>query len=75
MAELVHKKVTGNLSEEEAVELNKIIDSSPEKRKLYDELIDPDMYAKDLVDMLEFDINASWKNVKQRLANNSYKDR
>lgn len=66
MAELAFKKVTSNLSEEEAIELRSIIESSPEKKELYDELMNPEIMAEQIVLMSEFDVNASWQKVKER---------
>jgi transmembrane sensor len=66
LAVLAFKKVTGNLSEEEADELNRIIESSADKKKLYEELMDPDIVAKEVVLMSEFDVETSWEKVKDR---------
>lgn len=64
MAELAFKKVTGQLTADEERELNEIINSSPDKKELFDELIDPKKIAEDLRIMEEFDIGASWKKVQ-----------
>jgi hypothetical protein len=64
MAELAFKTITNSLSIEEAIELQNILESSPGKKELYDELIDPDIFAETVVLMCEFDVNASWEKVK-----------
>jgi hypothetical protein len=66
MAELVFKEITGDLSEHEAVELKAIIESSPNKKALYNELTDPDIMAEQVVLMSTFDVKASWENVKRQ---------
>ena len=37
LAELAFKKVTGNLTDEESIELEHIIEISPDKRALFEE--------------------------------------
>jgi transmembrane sensor len=67
MAVLAFKKVSGSLTDEELVELNSIIESSPDKRELFEELMDPDRNAEDLISMSESNLEASWEKVKARV--------
>jgi transmembrane sensor len=64
LAELAFKKVTGNLSEQEDRELTGIIESSPDKKKLFEELMDPDITAKEVVLMSELEGETSGESVK-----------
>lgn len=64
MAELVYKEMTNSLSTEEAIELKNIINSSPAKRKLYDELMDPEIMKREVKILLEVDVEESWKKFK-----------
>jgi hypothetical protein len=66
LAELAYKKITGGLTETEAIELTIIIESSPDKKKFFEELMDPDAMAEQIVLMNEFDVDASWKKVKEQ---------
>jgi hypothetical protein len=67
MAELAFKKRTGQLTAEEAVELTGIIESSPRKKALFDELMDSRKIGEQLMIISEFDAKASWKKVNQML--------
>lgn len=73
MAELVFKDITHNLSLSQALELNAIIESSPAKKKLYEELIDPENMKRELQILLEFDTEASWQEIKHHFQTSSAK--
>lgn len=64
LAELAFKKVTGNLTDEESIELEHILEISPDKRALFEELMNPDRNAEDLVSMSGSNVEASWDKVK-----------
>jgi transmembrane sensor len=68
MAVLAFKKVSGNLTDEELIELDSIIESSPDKRELFEELMNPDKNADDMVSMSEGNVGASWEKVKSRVS-------
>ncbi|HEX6430093.1 MAG TPA: FecR family protein [Niastella sp.] len=65
LAELAFKKAFGQLTEEEARELNDIIESSPRKKALFDELMDHEKTAEGVMIMDEFDVEASWEKISK----------
>jgi transmembrane sensor len=65
LAELAFKKECGQLSEEEERELTDIIESSPRKKELFDEMMDPEKTMEDLMIMDEYDVEASWEKINQ----------
>ena len=68
LAELAFKKGRGQLSEEEARELNDIIESSSHKKELFEEMMDPEKTVEDLMIMEEYDVEASWEIINQPLS-------
>jgi transmembrane sensor len=65
LAELAFKKGRGQLSEEEARELNDILESSSHKKELFEEMMDPEKTVEDLMIMEEYDVEASWEIINQ----------
>jgi transmembrane sensor len=63
MAELVHKHMTGGLSEADSLELNQIL-SDPVQRKFFEELIDLNQTKAALKEMNEGDEKASWLQIE-----------
>jgi len=63
LSELIHKHMTGSLSETDNIELNQII-SDPAKRKLFEELIDPEHTRAEVKSMSEGDEKKSWQQIK-----------
>lgn len=61
IAELILKHLSGQISHEEGLELDKIIASSKEYKKLYEDMTDPHMLLEEIVRMRNWDIKASWK--------------
>lgn len=65
MAELAFKKVSGQITDPEEKELTDIIESSPDNKKLFDEMMDRGYVARQLLIMDECDVDASWEKVKK----------
>ncbi len=63
IAELVHKHMTGSLSERESIELNQIL-TDPAKRKLFEELIDWPQTREQVKIMSEADTRKSWLQIQ-----------
>jgi transmembrane sensor len=66
LAELAYQKITGGLTDVEATELANIIESCPDKKKFFEELMDPDTMAEVITLMSESEVKASWERVKEK---------
>jgi hypothetical protein len=75
MAELVLKQITGDISEEEITELNRIRSDAGLDEKLLIELRDKKRLAAYCRLMDEFDVKASWKKVEKGCSFNTEKIR
>lgn len=72
MAELVFKHLTDDLSEEEKIELNRLL-ADPGNRKLFEELNDSDRTALEIMRMSQAHHKGSWKKIESAYDFNGYK--
>ena len=64
LSDLVIGHMGGSLSESEKIELNLIL-LDPQKKKLFDELMDPERTREALKIMSEGDVEGSWRVIQE----------
>jgi hypothetical protein len=67
-AKLAFKKKFGTIKPNEAAELQRIIQSSPGKKELFDELMDDKKTAEKMKVFDSFDRAASWEKVRAEMS-------
>lgn len=65
LAEFAFKKIKNQLTHEDEQELADIFEKSPEKKALFEELIDPAYLGGELKLIDELDVDAVWKEYEQ----------
>jgi hypothetical protein len=67
IAELIIKHLFGELSDDERLELNVIIATSAEYRKLYEDMSNPDILREEVERMQNLDKESSWKKIESTI--------